>query len=433
MQTWPRVFLLKCSGVVAISLLFSYFLLMHSYKELLISLVRSHPTPGLSKVTQRGVATTQVNRREMDCIHRKHVQGFVGIPAILGRSHLSVVQRQLKGFVEFEGCRKPRVPELSAISKDQWSECCQAWGNFAGHEYPRDNHGREYKPNPRFSAQAVNSTPAFHDNVVSARCFKGNKILLIVLYNHEFYKNTPFLRNLYRDGFGGIVFYGPKANATYHITGIHIHRGFFQHRAIAQAMMDYPNYEGYLWIGDDVFLNYPVLLTRYRSFHDRIWTIPPWIKVDVFNESQYIHHMKDSKMGALSIADTCIPKQYAKRMQCRCPYAMCVGKTVSDVGYVPSRFVERFIDMAYAFRNTFLELAIPTLLEMITDHIKADMSPLRDAVYLWGEARHDSKLHFRIAKTKNMTILHPFKLSLLSRHKDALKLLKISTSRFPCL
>ena len=358
---------------------------------------------------------------------------FVQIPVNMARKPLSAIQRHLRGFVEFEGCRTPRIQQTTAISEEVWRECCRTWGTFAGHQYPRDRSGREYKPDPVLITNPVNSIAMSHRYLTSARCYKGANILLIVLYNHEFYQNTPFLRDLYVGGFGGIVFYGPKANATHNITGIHIHRGFFQHRAIAQAMADYPNYEGYLWIGDDVFLNYPVLLTRYASLHDKIWTIPPWTKADVFNESQYVDQMKDVRIGAMSIADSCVPKQYVQRMQCLCPYAMCVGKVVSDMGYVPSRFAERFIDMAYSFRNTFVELAIPTLLEMITDDVKTDIAILSNAVYLWGKNRLKPTVQFKIAMNQNVTLLHPFKLSSFSRRKEALLLHNISSSTFPCL
>ena len=423
-----RVLLNLVVLVVVCSLVLVPLFRLANYQLLFLSIFRPRLTSRTFQAVEYTADTTQANGREMDCVPPKHVQGFVQIPASLAKSPISAIQRQLKGFVEFEGCNTPHIPTSTVIGKEQWSECCQTYGNFSGHEYPRDTEGRAYMPDPSLTAKSAKNT-----NSTSSNCFKSDKILLVVLYNHEFYQNTELLRELYADAFGGVVFYGPKANAIYHITGIDIHKGHFLHRAIAQAMIDYPHYGGYLWIGDDVFMNYPVLLTRYVPFSDRMWIMPLWKEADVFNESQYIQQMSHVKMGALSIAEACVPKQYVKRMQCLCPYAVCVRKQISDAGYVPSRFANRFIEMAYAFRNTFEELALPTLLEIITDNVKTDIIRLSDAIYLWGESRLDLKLPFRIATGRNVTFIHPFKLSFLALQKDAHLLLNISKSRFPCL
>ena len=55
------------------------------------------------------------------------------------------------------------------------------------------------------------------------------------------------------------IFYGPKPSHEHDVRVVDLDRGFFFHRVLIDALVTYPEYDGYLWMGDDVFLNYPLV------------------------------------------------------------------------------------------------------------------------------------------------------------------------------
>lgn len=372
----------------------------------------------------------QFTKSAADCKYRS-VPKFVRVPAELRHQSVAVIQQQRRGFVEFTGCQLGYDPKAAHITRQQWQGCCRDWGNFSAVQYPRNGRGLEYRP----SVYRKAGGRADRDK----SCYKTGDILLIVIFNHAHYNNTDFLKLLYGAAFGGMVFYGPVPDAEHNVTGIDLERGVFQHRAIVQAMLDHTDYGGYMWIGDDLFLNYPLLIKSISSnvthFLDRVWMMPPWIKADVFNQSTQVRGgpwMLEARVGAASIARSCVPRQYVARMQCLCPYEVCVGKMASDIGYVPRRFVPRFIEMAYAFRETFEELALPMLMEMITDNVRTDLYAFIEGSYryLWMDA---TRIEGVLTTLGNVTFAHPCKFSIPSRRRWALAKLRLVQNILKCL
>ena len=70
------------------------------------------------------------------------------------------------------------------------------------------------------------------------------------------------IEELYGEVFTKIVYYPHKERSDLGVHGVPINKGFFQHIAVANAMHRYLDYDGYLWIGDDVFLNYAVIFNK---------------------------------------------------------------------------------------------------------------------------------------------------------------------------
>ena len=56
-----------------------------------------------------------------------------------------------------------------------------------------------------------------------------------------------------------MVVYGPKDDDLHEVVGVDIQNGFLFHRALVHAMLTYRDYDGYFWIGDDVYINYPMV------------------------------------------------------------------------------------------------------------------------------------------------------------------------------
>ena len=180
------------------------------------------------------------------------------------------------------------------------------------------------------------------------------------------------------------MFYGPKASAHWNVTGVDLQKGLLLHRAIAQATLDHSDHGSYLWIGDDVFLNYPTLARTVLLQPQRVWMSKLWRVVDAFNSSHHhLNWMNHSAFGAHRFPEACIPQELVSRMQCLQPrWPAILEKSVSDVGYVPRHLTAPFLTMAHAFRNLFEELALPTLLNVIAENVDTDLSPWPATGYL---------------------------------------------------
>ena len=114
-----------------------------------------------------------------------------------------------------------------------------------------------------------------------SECFQ---LLLVVIFNQpHFYRNIPFLKKLYGNTFKHMVVYGaPPVPAGVHKTA-DISGGYFQQNTLIAAMTDYPKFDGYLFIGDDVWLNYPQLLSTMDL--NKIWLNPD-------NETNFVEPSK---------------------------------------------------------------------------------------------------------------------------------------------
>ena len=171
-------------------------------------------------------------------------------------------------------------------------------------------------------------------------------------------------------------------------------------------MEDHPDFDGYLWIGDDVWLNFPQLLTQMDL--DKIWLNPE-------NETNYLDPQR-SKKGWHWSAYFGLPawrKHYAsisERFRRRSKYAFgednMVIKSYSDVVYIPKRFMTDFIAVARLVPDVIFETAVPTALHLISR--KEDHQYFSDALYLWygGE-----RTHVWDYWSVQRSFIHPIKLS----------------------
>ena len=69
--------------------------------------------------------------------------------------------------------------------------------------------------------------------------------------------------------FTNIVYYSDVERSDLGVHGVPFNHGVFQHIAVADAMHRYPDYGGYLWIGDDVFLNHALLFNKMNF--SKVW------------------------------------------------------------------------------------------------------------------------------------------------------------------
>ena len=230
-----------------------------------------------------------------------------------------------------------------------------------------------------------------------ARCFR---LLFIVIFNRPgHYGNVQFLKNYYGTAFKHMVLYGPPPVPP-GVVESRNRLGTFQHMTVLQAIGENPNYDGYLWIGDDVWLNYPQLLSTMDF--NKIW----------LNAKNMTYFLDDNKpnpgpktqklfgwrewfaMPNVRINYHRIPEKFRKRTESAFGAPGAVLQSFSDVVYVPRRFVADFRTIAEAMGDVIFELVVPTALNLAATSRKEDIQYFRDALYLWYGGERDRLYQF---------------------------------------
>ena len=264
------------------------------------------------------------------------------------------------------------------------------------------------KTHPPLPQLPTKAAPRSNERLKSPKNSACFRLLLIIIFNRpHFYGNIPFLKSLYKDVFKHIVFYGPPPVVPEVRSSLDLSGGFFQQVTAVRAMKDYPNFDGYLWIGDDVWLNYPQLLSQMDL--NKIWLNPK-------NQTNYIEPHKYINTGwgnwaagfglpALRNHYASIPHKFLQQTKYAFGEENKVIKSFSDVVYVPQRFVADFITVASLLPDVIFEIAIPTALHLISK--KEDHQYFSDALYLWYDGKRAHVWDFWSTKR---SFIHPVKL-----------------------
>jgi len=137
--------------------------------------------------------------------------------------------------------------------------------------------------------------PAYYKNVLPKRfqwkgnaypCFRGafKEVLIVVTYNSPFYDNIDIINRLYENVFGIVVHCGIEANGGNGMQPDIIadvgngHRGYV---CMARAIEKYPDFQGYLYVNDDMIVNWWRLLEFDRK---KVWQGPKQVE---FNQDAY--------------------------------------------------------------------------------------------------------------------------------------------------
>ena len=237
------------------------------------------------------------------------------------------------------------------------------------------------------------------------------RLLLIVNFNSEFFGNIPVIEKLYGEVFTKIVYYSDVEHSDLGVHGVPFSHGVFQHIAVADAMHRYPDYDGYLWIGDDVFLNHALLFNKMNF--SKVW-------VDVVDKaylclfapaSKYNlgHWRRNWGKAATEEAYPCLPTVYKNRFPERLNCHHCAINNAADVGYIPKRYRTQFMDLAFVFRHVLFEIAIPTFVRVMTDEAD-DVMTFQHSVYVWEDTWNKSAI-VRQHWNTNVELMHPVKFS----------------------
>jgi hypothetical protein len=227
---------------------------------------------------------------------------------------------------------------------------------------------------------------------------KFDDTLLVVHYNQAHFQSIPLLKEIYKD-FPHIVFYGetPRADlaesaAPYlnEVILVPTHRGYFLTNVIADVLCRFPLYKGYIFMQDDVIMNY----WNYGKYDkDKIWFSPSTFHQDVLNLDPEVSLVPawdptfDRSKTRREFYTPAHPawciwwKGYIDKVEAvlrRLPekdlqiMERNVGRDgrvgmVCDMFYLPGKYREDAIRLSYLYSDVFCEIAVPMMLVCLAD------------------------------------------------------------------
>ena len=216
-------------------------------------------------------------------------------------------------------------------------------------------------------------------------------ILLVIHYNHAYWNTIPFLKDLYSD-FPNIVFYGDIPHPALasiakpyekEVIQIANHEGWYFTRVMEDALIRYPNYRGYIFMQDDVMMNY---WNFSRLNKDKIWFAvsfrlpdacsPPWnvdppswdINFDKSRSREELYHPWHARWwsfeNGIHLVNNLMPNIPHKNQAI---LKRNLGDNegagmVCDMFYIPQGIRKDAIYLSRLFKDVFCETAVPMML-----------------------------------------------------------------------
>lgn len=202
-----------------------------------------------------------------------------------------------------------------------------------------------------------------------------SRTLLIINYNHPFYQSIPFLREIYSEVFPHIVFYGEQPHPEVNVYATHM--GYFCQDVIADAMEKWPDFEGYICVQDDCFMNF---WNFARLDKNKIWITSPRTSIKGQNRYSSFFDVADPKrhpwpwvnlpIGKQAVLKALgnIPSRNLQILESNCGENNILGSLV-DFVYIPGRLKDQYIFLCKLISNPpiFVEIAIPFIFTCIED------------------------------------------------------------------
>ena len=273
------------------------------------------------------------------------------------------------------------------------------------------------------------------------QCFKNkfSKILLVVIYNHPLYDSVNLLREFYQPVFPHIYFCGAFANTTLNVHASGINKGIYGYKCLADAIEMHQGYTGYLYINDDVIVNYWNLEKFGFNFSKVGESSNQFGKVNTAEKMPTNWYWWISPYGFKNCKNaikeiTTFSKQYITYQKKLKTFIQngdggqyCYNGR-SDILYIPGHLSGAFYDIASTFYkyNVFLEIAIPTIIRFIAR--ESEIRTLH-GLYLPGDVRKkdprvtDSRYFWTAyLKKTSLWFIHPFKLHHYENHNRDLNI-----------
>jgi len=240
-----------------------------------------------------------------------------------------------------------------------------------------------------FAVKDVHAEPEKRNLKQFQEYFKD--VLLVIYYANPHFQTMDFIKELYSPVFKNIVFYGDRTEhidigeadhenedgdyGKYHI--VYTRNGYYLSRWIKDVMINYPGYEGYLFIQNDVLMQFWNFLNLDKN---KIWFGT--------NAAWHIGEGEQPKPKCIIINRTTDPEYVGWfNTGCGMPQLKNVfsrmsrmgmneerdmlkanfqengaGWFVVDLFYIPGRFAKKTLRLCDLYDRVFCEISIPTML-----------------------------------------------------------------------
>jgi hypothetical protein len=243
---------------------------------------------------------------------------------------------------------------------------------------------------------------------------KFKDLLLVIHFNHPYYSNIQFLKDLYSPVFKNIVFYGEKPDPN--VFDVYSHYGFFLSNVLQDVLTRFPQYKGYLILQDDCILNF----WNYLSLdNDKIWfatnfnnlqgiSVRNGLSITQFNKEEQTNWWTQifnglTRQKTIQLAYPHLAPEDQDVLQKNIGKGN-VASNLCDFFYIPRRLSGAALRLSQVFKNVFCEAAIPTMLcclDSIENWEKLNM--------IWDGAR--AGYLFSADYPKKFHWIHPVKFS----------------------
>eukprot|EP00047_Mylnosiga_fluctuans_P018471 m.71428 g.71428 ORF g.71428 m.71428 type:complete len:823 (+) comp7633_c0_seq1:14-2482(+) len=227
---------------------------------------------------------------------------------------------------------------------------------------------------------------SFSERLATQYSVKSPKVLLIVNYHwkkscspdtnkrilnkiNAYYYNTPF----------DTVFMGPTAEGEIpNILSNGLHEGGYDtHYDVDVAYRKYPGYDGYLVINDDAILNQPrIPADGSHWFWQHAFTVADDVSpMCMFppRGALWHHEGRDSCSTVIEILKTLFDNKYRRdtggfEVNGKTHHGL-IYRAQADMFYVPTRLMDKWREISEPFhqKHVFLEIAVPTIVNIIND------------------------------------------------------------------
>lgn len=188
--------------------------------------------------------------------------------------------------------------------------------------------------------------------------------LLIVNFNHPYYDSIDFLKEIYSTVFPHIVIYGEKPHPD--VIDVPQHMGWWGQNVLQDAMKRFPEYDGYLCVQDDCFMNFWNFARLDKNkvwINKEVYSIP----LNNFFHPWYWWHQPSGREALIVALGKLSETHYQNIQKNNAPE--CVSSRLCDLIYVPGRLRAEYVEICPLFMNpnTFVELALPQILLALED------------------------------------------------------------------
>ena len=246
-------------------------------------------------------------------------------------------------------------------------------------------------------------------------------LFLAINFNHPFYDTIQILKKFYSPVFPNFMICGPEISANYSVVRIDQPKkeyGYYGYQCLVEAIRRNPGYNGYLYVNDDMIVNWWNLLQLDRNkvwftslgevttqnIYDKDYSFW-WRRANCLQrcKSAYVEMQNSSIFTDLKIF-----QQLKKNLGTT---DVCIG-ALSDIVYIPKRLSEKYALLGQKFydHRLFLEVATPMAVTFLEDTNNVEFM---EGVYLqkkygWGRWTSNTDRAWN-EYDFNTVFLHPYK------------------------